>query len=208
MPHDRDGSAPSPAPGAAPESLGHGLARLAGQGDPRATRQLLELVGPKIVRTARAVMGPHHPDLEDAVQLSLIGLIHALPSFRGECSPAQFAARIAVRTATATRRRSRTRGSREEVGPDLDAVAAQPSDPGAGRRSAVLRSLLDELPEEQAEALAMRVALGWSLKDIAETTNTPVNTVRSRMRLAKEALRRRIADDPGLLEELDLAGEP
>ena len=76
------------------------------------------------------------------------------------------------------------------------------SDLAAARRRALVRRLLDELPEEQAEALALRVALGWSLKEIAETTGTPLNTVRSRMRLAKEALRRRIGNDPDLADEL------
>jgi len=60
------------------------------------------------------------------------------------------------------------------------------------------------LPEAQAEALALRVALGWSLKEIADATSTPLNTVRSRLRLAKEALRRRIGDDPGLADQLDV----
>ena len=51
--------------------------------------------------------------------------------------------------------------------------------------------------------------LGWSLKEIAAATDTPLNTVRSRMRLAKEALRKRVATDPALAAALDRdAGEP
>ena len=56
---------------------------------------------------------------------------------------------------------------------------------------------------EQAETLAMRVMLGWSREEIAEYTKAPVNTVRSRMRLAKEALRTRIAADPSMAEVLE-----
>ena len=194
---------------AAPTSDAMELARSAALGDAVATRRLLELVAPRVIRAARAVMGAHHPDFEDAIQLTLIALIHALPSFRGECAPERFAARIAVRTAGAVRRRARTRGTREDGSIDPDGFVSDGEDPRAARRRRTLRTLLDDLPEEQAEALAMRVALGWSLKDIAETTGVPLNTVRSRIRLAKEALRRRIADDPILADELDaLEGLP
>src|SRR5580704_955024 len=187
----------------APEGPAMQLARSAAAGDPHATRRLLELVAPRVVRAVRAVMGSQHPEVEDAVQLTLIALIHALPSFRGECAPERFAARIAVRTAGAVRRRARTRATREDGSIDPDGFLGDSEDPGADRRRRTLRALLDDLPEEQAEALAMRIALGWSLKDIADTTGVPLNTVRSRIRLAKEGLRRRIADDPSLADELD-----
>jgi RNA polymerase sigma factor (sigma-70 family) len=194
---------PSAPPPAAAEDPALALARRAAGGDSVATRRLLELVAPRVARAVRAVMGPGHPDLDDAVQLSFIGLIQALRAFRGECSPERFAARIAVRTAGAVRRRARTRTAREDGSVDPDTYGGVLADPRADRRKAALRELLDDLPEEQSEALAMRVALGWSLKDIAETTGVPVNTVRSRMRLAKEALRRRLADDPELAAELE-----
>ena len=50
----------------------------------------------------------------------------------------------------------------------------------------------------------MRVMLGWSREEIAEYTKAPVNTVRSRMRLAKEALKRRIEADPARLAALEV----
>ena len=73
---------------------------------------------------------------------------------------------------------------------------------GAQRRRELLRELLARLPEEQAETLALRVVLGWSLDEIASATGAPTNTVRSRMRLAKDALRKSIEKSPGLSEEL------
>jgi RNA polymerase sigma factor (sigma-70 family) len=179
------------------------LARMASAGDARATRRLLEQVAPRVVGAARAVMGRGHPELEDAVQLALIGFVQALSSFRGECDPAQFAARIAVRTAGATRRRARARSGHQDPSVDLSAIEASTPEAGGARRREVLRRLLDDLADEQSEALALRVVLGWSLDEIAAATGAPMNTVRSRLRLAKEALRRRIADTPGLADELD-----
>src|SRR5271165_4581405 len=133
------------------------LARSAAAGDARATRRLLEQVAPRVVRAARAVMGAGHSDVEDAIQLALIAFIQALPSFRGECDPAQFAARIAVRTAGAVRRRARARLGVVDPGTDVDSMEAPPHEIAAARRRALIRGLLDELPEEQAETLALRV---------------------------------------------------
>ncbi|MDB4983304.1 MAG: polymerase sigma factor RpoE, partial [Myxococcales bacterium] len=55
----------------------------------------------------------------------------------------------------------------------------------------------------QAEALALRAVTGMSIEKIAEVSDCPANTVRSRLRLAKEALRRRIAADPRMRECLE-----
>jgi RNA polymerase sigma factor (sigma-70 family) len=179
------------------------LARAASSGDVQATRQLLELVAPRVARAVRAVMGPQHTDLDDATQLALIGFIQALPSFRGDCQPVQFAARIAVRTAGAARRRATARRNRQDPSADLDTLQAPPGELGAARRREAVRRLLDDLPEEQAEALALRIILGWSLKEIAAAMGAPLNTIRSRMRLAKDTLRRRVAEDPTLAEALE-----
>jgi RNA polymerase sigma-70 factor (ECF subfamily) len=188
---------------------GIALARRAAAGDVRSTSLLLEAVAPSILRAVCAMMGGQHPDVDDAAQLALIGFIQALPSFRGDCQPVQFAARIAVRAGGTARRRAALRGSRHDPSADLDLIQAPAGELDAARRRDAVRRLLDDLPEEQAEALALRMILGWSLKEIAAATETPLNTVRSRLRLAKEGLRRRVAEDPALAEALDEAtGEP
>jgi RNA polymerase sigma-70 factor (ECF subfamily) len=196
------GARPAVAPAGREEAVQ--LARRAAAGDAVATRELLENVAPRVVRAARAVMGGAHPEVEDAVQLSLIGFIQSLPNFRGECNPSLFAARIAVRTATAVRRRSRARHVGRDSSVEVDELEGHRVDHAATRRRAVVRALLDDLPEEQSEALALRFMLGWSLLEISETSGAPVNTVRSRLRLAKEALRRRIEADPALAEDFGL----
>jgi RNA polymerase sigma factor (sigma-70 family) len=184
------------------------LARAAAAGDGAATGQLLRAVAPRLGRVVRAVLGAGHPDLDDAVQQSLIGLVQALPAFRGDCEPIGYATIIAVRTAVATRKRSRTDQSRREDGIDADLMAGSGLSAGeeaaANHRKELLRNLLDDLPVEQAEALAMRVCLGWSIKEIATHSGAPLNTVRSRLRLAKEALKSRIEEEPELVEALGL----
>ena len=195
----------SAAAAAAPESEAVALAREAAAGDGVATGRLLRMLAPRLGAIVRAIMGAGHPDRDDALQLALIGFVQALPAFRGECDPAGYAATIAVRTAVAARKRANIRDGRQEP---LPPEAADHVSPGqlaeARRRQEILRELLAAIPAEQGETLAMRVVLGWSLEEIAAHTRAPVNTVRSRLRLAKEAMRRRIEADAGLLEALEV----
>lgn len=62
----------------------------------------------------------------------------------------------------------------------------------------IVSSLLGVLPTVQAQALLLRFVLGCSLQEIAEIAVVPLNTVRSRIRLAREALQRRLAHDERL----------
>lgn len=185
------------------------LARLAAAGDRAATGQLLRTLTPRLYRVVRAVLGGTHPDVDDVLQQSLIGFVQALPAFRGECDPLGYATIIAVRTAVAARKRSHVEQHRRGEQPDAESVAGPGSSPGdevaVQRRKNLLRELLADLPTEQGEALAMRVVLGWSLKEIADYGHVPLNTVRSRLRLAKEALRRKIEADINLLDALEVA---
>jgi RNA polymerase sigma factor (sigma-70 family) len=208
--------APAAPPGQAPglgsaddEARAHELARAAAAGEGAATRALLSLVWPNAVRVVAGVLGASHPELDDVVQQSLIAFLGALPGFRGECHPVGYASRIALRTALKARRRFKLDASRRDLlsrlaGDEPEVAPAQ--EPLEERRRKLLRELLEDLPEEQAEALALRVMLGWTLDEVARATNAPSNTVRSRVRLAKEALRRRIEATPELADQLK--GEP
>ena len=181
------------------------LAKTAGSGDVAATAKLLRLVAPEMRRVVRGVLGSEAADVDDAAQQALVGLVHALPAFRGDCSPVGYACRIAFRTALAHRRqRLRLRG-RCDASVDADSLAGEeaPAESSeASRRMELLRNLLDAIPVEQAEALAWRTMLGWSLPEIAAASGAPLNTVRSRLRLAKEAMRSRIEADPSLADAL------
>lgn len=184
--------------------------QLAQRGDRAAMRALLRALGPRLLRVVRGVLGSGHPELEDVLQEAMLAVVRALDAFRGEGEVEGYAVRITLRAAIAARRRHRARTAPvsplEEAEPDLPTTSEAPqSDEAlAGRRRSILRSLLDELPEAQAEALVLRTILGMSLAETAEVSRVPENTVRSRMRLAREALRRRIESDPVLLESLEL----
>jgi RNA polymerase sigma-70 factor (ECF subfamily) len=191
------------------EERARDLSTRAAAGDLAATQDFLAYVWPTLTRVAAGVLGGRHPDLDDAVQQSMIALVRALPAFRGECHPAGYASRITLRVALRVRRNVRRDVARREaldqLGADDDAAPIAHDDALGSRRRELLRELLEDLPEEQAEALTLRVVMGWSLEEVARASGAPVNTVRSRVRLAKEALRARIDAQPALAE---LKGAP
>lgn len=182
------------------------LARSAAGGDVAAMRELLRELGPRIERVVRAVLGRAHEDAEDVVQQAMLGFVQSLPSFRGDCEPVHFASRVAARTAIATARRRRLARTRHDDGVDIDLLTSATPEPLADAernlRMSMLRAALARIPAEQAETLALRIVLGWSLGEVAEATGVPLNTVRSRLRLAKNALRSSIDGDPAASEEL------
>lgn len=187
------------------------LAMRAARGDDEATGRLLRTLAPRLVSAVRAVMGGGHADLDDAVQQALIAFVQALPAFRGDCDPAGYARVIAVRAAIAVRKRSRVRAARhDEVETEALPESTRGADAAAtaSRRQELLRDLLAELPPEQAETLALRVMFGCSLEEVAQQTGAPLNTVRSRVRIAKERLRTRIEANPELAAALDVEVGP
>lgn len=170
--------------------------------DRAAQTALLQAVAPRVLAAVRSVLGPGAADLDDVVQDSLIALLAALPSFRGACPLASFACGVAVRTALRSRRRwlrrapRHARYEREQHAEPSTTIVDGELD--RARRLEVLRELLATLPEPQAEALAMRCILEADLPDIAAACGVPINTVRSRVRLARTALLQRIEANPGL----------
>jgi RNA polymerase sigma factor (sigma-70 family) len=197
---------PENTPAAAPPLVE--LALRAAAGDEQATGIVVRAVAPRIVAAVRAVLGPAHPDLDDAVQHALIGFVQALPAFRGDCEPAAYGRVIAVRAALALRKRARVLSQRRDPEVETDRLEESAPTPGehatAKERKEILRDLLAELPPEQAETLALRVVFGCSLEEVAVQTGVPLNTVRSRVRLAKERLKSRIEGDASLLEALEV----
>jgi RNA polymerase sigma-70 factor (ECF subfamily) len=183
------------------------VARRAADGDDAATREFLKAVWPMITRVIAGVLGPGHPDLDDVVQQALIALLRAIVLYRGECHPAGYASRIALHIALRARKKSGVERARSRALADLAAPELVPSaseEAAKERRRQVLSDLLESLPEEQAHSLALRIVLGWSLEEVALATGAPINTVRSRVRLAKEALRRRIEANSDLADDLEV----
>lgn len=179
------------------------LARAAKSGDERALRTLVVSVTPALLAAARGVLGVSHPDVEDTAQEAAFGLVRALEEYREDCTVLHYATRIAALTALGHRRKLKARG--EGLHQELDASAPSSSESPAeallaSHRRRVVRQLCDELPSAQTEALILHCVLGLTVDEAAAASGCPQNTIKSRLRLAKEALRVRIESDPELRE--------
>ena len=168
------------------------------QGDAAAMRSLLAALAPVVMRAARRLLGRGHPDVDDVAQQALVGVIERLPGFRGESSLGHFAERIAVYRALTARRdaRFRQRLAAEAADADGAEVPESPFAIAASRaRLALLREALDAVSAPQAEALALHFLFDRTIAEIAAMTDAAEETVRSRLRLGKQALRTKIEKD-------------
>lgn len=171
------------------------LAQAASEGDRRAAETLTRRILPSVRRVARALL-TNPTDAEDATQLALLEVLRAAQSYRGVGPLEAWARRIASRTVL--RHARRARASKPETAPHDENL-----DPRRTMlRTTVLDSLprpledyLEELPEVQRLALVLRHALGHTVPEIADVTNAPVPTVKSRLKKAHQELRRLIRRD-------------
>lgn len=185
------------------------LATAAAKGDPDAAATLVLHVAGPMLRVVRKVLGRQHPDIDDVAQDAVIALLRALTTFRGECSVVHFASRVSLLTALAARRQLRARYQQGEAhGATIENMADELPSPLAttlsSRRRELVHNLLDDLPDVLAESLALHFVLGYTVEEIAATISVSPNTVWSRLRQGKRALRRRLLSDSHLAELLEV----
>jgi RNA polymerase sigma-70 factor (ECF subfamily) len=177
--------------------------------DPGALRTFLATIVPQLLRVVRRVLGPSHPDLEDVTYEAAYAVLDGLPRFRGDATVLHFACRVAVLTAMNVRRREgASKRSAEATGRNVEQMKSDAPGPEQGAADAALaplvRELVATLSEPLAEALTLHVILGYTVGEISETCGVSSETVRSRLRLAKQALRKRVLGNPKLREALEV----
>jgi RNA polymerase sigma-70 factor (ECF subfamily) len=185
------------------------LVRAAATRDPNAAGTLLTQVGGIVLSTVRQVLGPGHPDLEDVAQEASIAFLGSLDQFRGECSTRRYAQRVALFTALTSRRRLVAQARLVDPEAPLDTKPTGPeasplAETVAAKRRETLRKVLDSLPDVIAQALALHFILGHTVDEIAQATSSPPNTIWSRLRLGKQALRRILSEKSELRELFEL----
>ena len=167
------------------------LARDAKSGGREGARHLFEAIAPVVRRVCRGVLGHRHLDLEDTVQECLVDVVRALPQYRSEGHVVHYVTKIALRRAILARRRGARRLRSLRVleilqgsdGPEL--WSGPPAE-----QSRMLGEAIGRVSSVQRETLVLRVVLGFSIEEVASIMSVPVNTVKARLRLAKNTLRR------------------
>nr|WP_223643099.1 RNA polymerase sigma factor [Corallococcus sp. EGB] len=167
-------------------------AAMRGQRD--ATESLLLELLPRVRNLVRYLVRGDS-DVEDIAQESLIALVRGLPTYRGDGRFHGWVDRVVVRTTFAWLKRSRGREARYSEDPvELLAVPSDeaPADEYLHRRHLV--TLLDRLSTEQRHALVLHHVLELSVQEISSELGVPFETVRSRLRLGRTALRALASD--------------
>ena len=109
------------------------------------------------------------------------------------CSPSRCAPRVA--------REHRRRDARLQLDPDAVAVTAHLDRTLEQRQRVALHDrMLDCLSEEQREVFVMAEIEQWSAPEIAATLSVKLNTVYSRLRLARAQFERALARHRAALE--------
>ena len=163
----------------------------AGQGDREAFREIYQKASGYVYTLAYRVVNTKH-DAEEVTQDVFLKIHRSLGSFRFESSFKTWLYRIAVNTAlNHAKKRSRvTTHEVEEVFED-PATVTQP-DAGkrleAGETEQRLKVLLDQLNPDQRACIVLREIEGLNYQGIANSLGININTVRSRLKRARETL--------------------
>lgn len=181
------------------------LAAAAGRGEAWAeahlARRLLERV-----RNTVYYLAAGDRDADDLVQLSLVEILRSAGSFRGESALETWADRIVVRTALRQLRQRRRRESPislEDL-PLADPVALQAQLHRRELQHRLAVHLL-HLPPERRAVIVLHWMLGHTVEEVAALTDAPPNTVRKRLRVGKQQLRKRLRQDPVFLDWVELS---
>jgi RNA polymerase sigma-70 factor, ECF subfamily len=170
------------------------LLEAAAGGDRRAAEALVRALLPRVRNLVRYFVRGDS-EVDDIAQESLLNILRGAGTYRAEGNVRSWADRIVVRTVFAHIRRARVAQARHvEYTPDLAPVSdGETGQSFLARRKAV--RALDSVPDEQREVLVMHHVLGLSVKEIADESGTPFETVRSRLRLGMARLRSALGDD-------------
>lgn len=179
------------------------LVQRAQQGDRAAMEELFRRHREDVSRIVFRFLGPS-PDLEDVVQEAFIQMFRSIERFEGHSKFSTWMYRLVSNVA---KMHLRAQGSRPKLasGEAQDAHTALqmdedqlPPDSGTEQR-ARLRALyrhVNALSEKKREALVLHDFEGLSAGDIAEVTETPVMTVRTRLFYARKEIYAALAADP------------
>ncbi len=163
------------------------------QHDERAFAVLIDLYTPVLFRIVRRML-PDTMEAESVVQDAFWRFWQALPRYDAQRPLLPYLATIASNLARDTLRRDRRLedinvedvldGQASEPEADLDQVA---EDETTLRR---LAEKVEALPFAYRSVIALRYEAGMSYEEIASALSLPLNTVRTHLRRAKDALRR------------------
>ena len=181
------------------------LVQLVAAPDPDALAVLYQRHGAACYRLARRVTA-NDALAEDAVQEAFVGLWRDPAAYApGQGSVLNWLLGLTHHKAVDFVRRESAQQRRQNAQAAQQALDPPPNDPAAaawaGIRAESVRAALSELPEAQRHALALAYFGGYTQREIAQLTGTPLGTVKTRMFAAMRRLQLRLAPLDDVREE-------
>lgn len=129
-------------------------------------------------------------DIDDFIQEVFIKVFDNLSSYKGESKFSTWLTRIAFNTGVNFKTRTKTTESL--IYEDSEAIASPYATPEENEirefTKKAIKTAISELPEKYAQCVEMHFFLGMTYEDISETTNIPVNTIKTHIFNAKKIL--------------------
>lgn len=176
------------------------LERIA-NGDDSAVREVVEEYGGLIYRLARRYLDKVDAEIDDAVQDVFVEIwLHAKRFDPSKGTEASFIATLAHRRLIDAQRRAVTRHRKARASAQ-DLPQNEPIAPiRHAVRTAVLKDVaqrFDELPDDERQPLWLAIHRGLTHTQIADVLDTPVGTVKTRLRRAVVRLGKKLRDTQG-----------
>lgn len=159
------------------------LAVRALEGERRAQQALARKLAPRVLSTARKIVW-NPAEAEEVAQEAMLTFARDFPSLREPGAVVAFALRITTRLAIRNREQHRRDQS---VRAQLQTESPLPQAPNHDEAQTALR-VLELLPDEQSETLILHYYEGLTVAEIAGSMGVSPNTVKSRLRLARQTL--------------------
>ncbi len=148
----------------------------------------------RLVRLARLICRDGS-DAADAVQMALEQAWRRRSSLRDDGSLRPWLDRIVVREAIRiSRSRTSWRGRLFTIGARVSWIEPADVSSEALATWSALRSAFAELSADQRAVVALHLYAGYSVVETADLVGAPLETVRSRLRLAKDRLRSQLGE--------------
>jgi RNA polymerase sigma-70 factor (ECF subfamily) len=170
-------------------------------GDPDAGEKMIRLHAPRMLATARRMLG-NEDDAQDVVQEAFLSAFNGIRQFAGQARLSTWLHRIVV-NATLMRMRSRRRRPEQSIEDVLPAFLEDGHFEESPRRwnavpeeivaaegvRAAVRACIDRLPESYRAVLVLRDIEDMDTEEAASVLHTTPNAVKVRLHRARQALR-------------------
>ena len=181
----------------------------AARGDAAAFDELLGAYEKKMYAVCLRMSG-NHEDAQDCLQETMLRVYRAISGFKGQSTFSTWLYRVAMNTCLDELRKKRNRTSTSLDG--LLEAGWSPSDEfdtperhALNReKSAEIRRVIAELPEDMRAAVVLRDIEGMSYEEIARVLDINVGTIKSRISRGREKLREKFQSKAELFDRPDV----